>query len=914
MAKGKCRLVSRWMIVSTLVLLMLLQGALLDQYFYNHGKHTGWKAFLLAYVPAIALLVCQQIVETLAGDPLHSTERELYDENVSSTTFKTLKRVIGGYHKMFTWLLYVLPSIFQFVWILSEFVEEIETSSLFGPRFLKIILCFPSGVFLLLDTIEYAVKPELNVEWWRVFDLFDIVELLQILLMEKNNSLPINKATKVAMLFFGSISLFLPAFSLWELHACRKTSSAAGRTSSNKRTRLISKVRIASKLCQLVFVNLAFLAIRLVLFFDFKLDASVFAAKNTVAIIVGGIEIFSACRTKEAKEPKESVYSRNAFQNPIFESTFDGLHDTSLAKITTSCSTQTVAAECLNDQHKMNRPEELPPNLLRKAPAQNGDLAKRPCDTHAKETKSYPPMLDGLLLANRTSEVSQSFSNFDNSATFTKITESRSTQTTIEGISSDQLLRQCCDSHRMPRIAREHLQDPQIEDPVLFGDSRACSSGNLGAKESSPLHSALQQTTIRQEERSQMQNPRRKYESRVCSPWDTGANESSPFSSSQLKTTRQDKEHLNQIPQKENPILVDDSKVRLPRDTGDSESSPLPSASQLKTTRQEERFRAQNPQKENPFLFGNSRVRLPRDSGTNELSALPSASQLKTTRQEKRFQMQNPRKENPVLVGDSRVRLPRDSGTSECSALPSALQRNTTRPEERFQMLNPRKENPVLVGDSRVRLPRDSGASELSAHPSALQQKTTGQEERFQMQNPRKQNPVYVGDSRFRLPRNTGASESSALPSALLQKTTRQEERSQLKNDRKESPFLVGASRVRLPCDTGTSELNPLPSDLHQRTTSQKDHSQMQNLPRKKPGLGGVSRYGLPRNTRTKEFNPHYSPSLDDKLAGNGKDEVHLRFAGFDKRPTRQLDRPTHEYTGQRKGHGVKPKPRDHFP
>lgn len=55
----------------------------------------------------------------------------------------------------------------------------------------------------MLDTIEYAVKPELNVEWWRVFDLFDTVELLQILLVDRNTSLPIGQTTKTFMLIFG---------------------------------------------------------------------------------------------------------------------------------------------------------------------------------------------------------------------------------------------------------------------------------------------------------------------------------------------------------------------------------------------------------------------------------------------------------------------------------------------------------------------------------------------------------------------------------------------------------------------------------------------------------------------------------------------------------------------------------------
>ena len=161
----------------------------------------------------------------------------------------------------------------------------------------------------MLDTIEYAVKPELNVEWWRVFDLFDTVELLQILLVDRNTSLPIGQTTKTFMLIFGSTSLFFPVFSLWELQACRKIPSetaGSNNSSDNKRKGLVFRVRIVSKMCQLFFVNVAFLTIRLVLFFDFNLDASVFVAKNAIAIIVGVIEIISACRGKIVKRSQES--------------------------------------------------------------------------------------------------------------------------------------------------------------------------------------------------------------------------------------------------------------------------------------------------------------------------------------------------------------------------------------------------------------------------------------------------------------------------------------------------------------------------------------------------------------------------------------------------------------------------------
>ena len=502
MALIRYKIVSRWIIVFLLVSLMVAQGALLDQYFYSYYEQHGWKSFICAYFPAVALLVWQQVVETRAGDPL--TERQVFNENL--TRIKTLKRLITGYHKMFTWFLYVVPSIIQYVWILNTFVRDIEPSSFFGPRFLRVILCFPPGVFLLLDTIEYALKPELNVEWWRVFDLFDKVELLQILLVDKNTFLPINQTTKKFMLFFGSTSLLFPAFSLWELQACRKLPSKAetagfNKSSSNERNGLISRVRIISKVCQLLFVNLAFLAIRLVLFFDFNLDASVFVAKNVIALAVGIIEIISACRGKRAKQSQQNMNLRATFQNSAFESTSDSLPDNRTTA--TSSSSRTVASDFLNDQQKPIKPEEL--RVSSNDPALYRDpenLLTYPCSS----------ILDGNSFDSNFSETSLRVPSHIGGATFTKITESRSTQTTIPEIESDHLYCQLCGSQKIPRLAVECFQNTTGYSESVSGDSRFCSPRDTTALESDKLSSVLEKTT-RQEQRFSKQNPPIKFES-----------------------------------------------------------------------------------------------------------------------------------------------------------------------------------------------------------------------------------------------------------------------------------------------------------------------------------------------------------------------------------------------------------------
>ena len=644
MADGRCKIVSRWIIVILLVSLIVAQGAFLDQYLYTYYVQDGWKSFICAYLPAVVLLLWQQAVETLAGEPL--AEQQVFHEHLAS--FKTLKRLIKRYHKMFTWFLYVVPSIIQYAWILNTFVEDIEPSSFFGPRFLKVIVCFPSGVFLLLDTIEYAVKPELNVEWWRVFDLFDTVELLQILLADRNTSLSINRTTKTFMLIFGSSSLFFPAFSLWELQACRKMPSDAetagsDNSSGNERTCPVSRVRIISKVCQLLFVNLAFLAIRLVLFFDFNLDASVFVAKNVIALAVSIIEIISACRGKRAKGSQENMNLRATHKNSAFETTSDSLHNRSLAQITTTStgSSRTVALDFPNNQQKTIKPEELR--------VSSNDLSRRVPALHRDPEKllTYPcsSMLDDISFVSNISETSLRFPSHIG-ATFTKMTESRSTQTTTTEIPSDQLRCQLCGSQKMPRPAVERFQNTLRYTESVSGD-RFFSPRDTCALESDQLSSAFQKTT-RQEQRFPRQNPPKKIESRRLKEAKESKLSSLAF---QQKKTREQGYSKTQTPYTESTVSLNpcgDSKLVLSSDRRVKESvNPFPN-------------------------LGNSRqLSKDRDTRIEEFNH-PFSSRLRsTTEQEESFsERKNFRTEKPATI-NPRVQLSFNPRREELNAYPS---------------------------------------------------------------------------------------------------------------------------------------------------------------------------------------------------------------------------------------------------
>ena len=58
---------------------------------------------------------------------------------------------------------------------------------------------------------------------------------------------------------------------------------------------------ITRNLVQLVFVNFVFMVIRLVVFFKYKKEESIFIAKNGIAIYMSALEIYSIRRNRRSQ-------------------------------------------------------------------------------------------------------------------------------------------------------------------------------------------------------------------------------------------------------------------------------------------------------------------------------------------------------------------------------------------------------------------------------------------------------------------------------------------------------------------------------------------------------------------------------------------------------------------------------------
>jgi len=238
--------------------LFLTQGGFFAAYPTWYSDNKGWIAVVLLYVPAISYWIY------------------------------CLKTDAGLLRMFLTWGLYVLVALVPNIGIAFGVCgEDLDTKNFLGPNCLKVILCLTPVLFLLLlntaddlsDNEEYRqLAKELSVHI--SIDLFDGVEMLDVVLDERENHYGIKKGFGIAMVTVACFSFLLSLLQMAENKL------------ENRKCQLREKVAIFRYGIQMVFVNLVFLVIRLVIFIKYKKDESIFIAKNGIAIFLSALDIY----------------------------------------------------------------------------------------------------------------------------------------------------------------------------------------------------------------------------------------------------------------------------------------------------------------------------------------------------------------------------------------------------------------------------------------------------------------------------------------------------------------------------------------------------------------------------------------------------------------------------------------------
>ena len=193
------------------------------------------------------------------------------------------------------WGLYIAAFVVNIAVVFGKVGDRIDKTEFLGPNVLKMVLCItPLLLLLLLNTGDLDDSDENEEEreivsklcFPMAVDLFDGIEMIDIVLEEREHDFGIPKAFSTAMIVLACLSILESPWQMVEI----------------KLTKEGPEIRIRTALCrnivQIVFVNLPFLVIRAVVFFMFGKDESIFIAKNGIAIVLSISEIGNLLRLR----------------------------------------------------------------------------------------------------------------------------------------------------------------------------------------------------------------------------------------------------------------------------------------------------------------------------------------------------------------------------------------------------------------------------------------------------------------------------------------------------------------------------------------------------------------------------------------------------------------------------------------
>ena len=197
----------------------------------------------------------------------------------------------GKLRKVFrTWGLYIICSLIPYIAIIFALCGDVlDKNNFLSPTCLKVILCITPVAFLVLVNTASDLGEHENYKTlaWTLsvvitIDLVDSVEMLDIVLDERENSHGIPKEFGYAMIAAACVSFLLTLLQIAENELKNGTVS------------LRNAVAILANVLQIIFVNLPFMVMRLVVIVKYNKDDNeiIFITKNLIAIFLSVMQIY----------------------------------------------------------------------------------------------------------------------------------------------------------------------------------------------------------------------------------------------------------------------------------------------------------------------------------------------------------------------------------------------------------------------------------------------------------------------------------------------------------------------------------------------------------------------------------------------------------------------------------------------
>ncbi|XP_046860340.1 uncharacterized protein LOC124453596 [Xenia sp. Carnegie-2017] len=174
---------------------------------------------------------------------------------------------------------------------------------------------------LLILMLQLTISPiyrkdVLSLSIFSALNIFDGIEMLEVILMHHEGLFPLNIHLERAIITFACMSFLISSLALF-----RNKFKTDGTVKKRERTSIIIGF------IEMIGINLSFLILRSIVWHDYKYEASVFIAKNVISLVVGVVEL---CLLKKwIKWGVEDGFAENidGFTENIEDGFFENMED-----------------------------------------------------------------------------------------------------------------------------------------------------------------------------------------------------------------------------------------------------------------------------------------------------------------------------------------------------------------------------------------------------------------------------------------------------------------------------------------------------------------------------------------------------------------------------------------------------------
>ena len=183
--------------------------------------------------------------------------------------------------------LYIVAYVITVAMIFGKVAHKLTKDSVLGINALIYTLCITPGLLILLLQLTFCPsyqKPVLSLSIFAALNIFDGIEMLKIILMQKEGNYDIDWEIETCIVFFACLCFLFSFLGLF-----RNKFVANGEVKQRKKMSML-------------LIPLEIIGILIFGFTSFilwhKSEAPLFIAKNTIAIVTGGIQSVSILKPR----------------------------------------------------------------------------------------------------------------------------------------------------------------------------------------------------------------------------------------------------------------------------------------------------------------------------------------------------------------------------------------------------------------------------------------------------------------------------------------------------------------------------------------------------------------------------------------------------------------------------------------